>query len=404
MFPQKFSLPDQRHKLHTSDLLHCEKHKIWGNRETICPSLAPFLSLFPSSFFFALTSTHICTYNLSYNEDSQSLSNCIREGVLMMDDKAAIVDDDQSKHGPFESERQKPAPSLLFPILPLHQPLLHEKPMADDDNGKRKQPLKVASAGSLILLQLFSRVLTLFMTQMQVRLTSAEVLGAASIHFELLLGLILTLSREGFRTSLSRSLVTESTRNVSLLPIPIGIAISIVVMSVYTTYLVPIEMVQHPHFTWATTTFSMGAVMELLAEPLYIDALVRLDTLTRVKAEGFAIAAKSAAILASLAYMQNPSTLLPFGIGQMAFGAAFLGVFWISHAGRKGVSQGLRFLWPSRSNGQPLFDRNALWLSFTMTRQNLVKHGLGEGDKLAVARLASLSDQGAYALASNYGE
>lgn len=242
------------------------------------------------------------------------------------------------------------------------------------------------------------------MTQMQVRLTSAEVLGAANIHFELLLGLILTLSREGFRTSLSRSVVSTSARNVALLPVPTGVAISVIVVTAYTTYLAPIDLSQHPQFTWATMTFLTGAVLELLAEPLYIDALVRLDTLTRVRAEGFAITAKSAAILASLAYIQDPSTLLPFGIGQMTFGGAFFAVFWISHAQRKGIKASLYYLWPSRSKGQPLFDRDALWLSFTMTRQNLIKHGLGEGDKLAVARLASLSDQGAYALASNYGE
>jgi oligosaccharide translocation protein RFT1 len=273
----------------------------------------------------------------------------------------------------------------------------------DDDNGKRK-PLKVASAGSLILLQLFSRLITLFMTQMQVRLTSAEVLGAANIHFELILGLILTLSREGFRTALSRSVVSKSTKNVALLPIPIGIVISGIVMSVYTTYLAPIELVRHPHFHWATMTFLVGAVLELLAEPLYIDALVRLDTFTRVKAEGIAITAKSAAILGTLVLMQDTTTLLPFGIGQMIFGGAFLAVFWTSYANRSGLYESLRYLWPSRGNEKTLLNREALWLSFTMTRQNLVKHGLGEGDKFAVVRLASLSDQGAYALASNYGE
>jgi oligosaccharide translocation protein RFT1 len=38
-----------------------------------------------------------------------------------------------------------------------------------------------------------------------------------------------------------------------------------------------------------------------------------------------------------------------------------------------------------------------------MTCQSLVKHLLTEGDKLVVARLSPLQDQGGYAIAANYG-
>lgn len=264
--------------------------------------------------------------------------------------------------------------------------------------------LKVASASGLILLQLFTRILTLFMTQMQVRLTSAQVLGAANIHFELLLGLILTLSREGFRTALSRTgSLSNTTKNVALLPIPIGIAISTIVISIYLNYLAPSELTIHPHFTWATRMILAGAILELFAEPLYIAALIQLDTMTRVKAEGSAIAAKSATILILLAYMRDSTTLLPFGVGQVAYGITFLTIYWISNARQQGWKGSFLYLQPIRDSKNRLFQGNVLRLSLTMTRQNLVKHALGEGDKFAVARLASLSDQGAYALASNYG-
>ena len=39
-----------------------------------------------------------------------------------------------------------------------------------------------------------------------------------------------------------------------------------------------------------------------------------------------------------------------------------------------------------------------------MVKQSILKHLLTEGDKFAVAKLATLSDQGGYALASNYGK
>lgn len=268
-------------------------------------------------------------------------------------------------------------------------------------------PLRVASAGSLILLQLFSRFLTLFMTQTMVRLTSAEVLGVANIHFELLLGLILALSREGFRTALSRSSASPATRNVALLPVPLGMCIATVVMQVYTTYLAPAQLLQHAHFAWATRALLAGALLELLAEPLYIAALLRVDVTTRVVAEGMAVAVKGASTLAALWHLRSTSSLLPFGLGQLGYGATFLAVFWVAHMRAIGVRQASTFLVPARTasprNRSAMFDVQSLALSATMTGQNVVKHVLGEGDKFAVARLASLREQGSYALASNYG-
>ena len=49
------------------------------------------------------------------------------------------------------------------------------------------------------------------------------------------------------------------------------------------------------------------------------------------------------------------------------------------------------------------FSRPALTLSANLYVQSAVKHVLTQGDSLLMATLASLQDQGAYALASNYG-
>ena len=39
-----------------------------------------------------------------------------------------------------------------------------------------------------------------------------------------------------------------------------------------------------------------------------------------------------------------------------------------------------------------------------MTMQSLVKHFLTEGDKFVVTQISPLTDQGGYAVASNYGK
>jgi hypothetical protein len=55
----------------------------------------------------------------------------------------------------------------------------------------------------------------------------------------------------------------------------------------------------------------------------------------------------------------------------------------------------------ARSNS---YDAAYLRLSVSMTTQSVFKHLLTEGDKFLVSRISPLEDQGAYALASNYGE
>ena len=63
----------------------------------------------------------------------------------------------------------------------------------------------LASGSSLVLLQVFSRVVTFVLNQALVRLVSPQVFGTTSIQFELLLSTILFLSREGVRNALLRA-------------------------------------------------------------------------------------------------------------------------------------------------------------------------------------------------------
>ena len=63
----------------------------------------------------------------------------------------------------------------------------------------------LASGSSLVLLQLFSRVVTFVLNQALVRIVSPQVFGTTSIQFELLLSTILFLSREGVRNALLRA-------------------------------------------------------------------------------------------------------------------------------------------------------------------------------------------------------
>lgn len=277
----------------------------------------------------------------------------------------------------------------------------------------------VVGAGLFMLLQGSVRLTTLALAQVQVRMVAAEAFGVAHIHLELLLGTILTLSRDGVRNALSRYSLSadeknskdrSSISNVALLPIAVGAFIAIAATTFYTNYLAPASLTAHPHFHMASSLFMCGALLEILAEPLYIDAMRHLHVGRRISAEGFGVLSKGVVTLSTMLWIQHAnnheeasSSILPFGVGQLAYGIGFLLVFLICSLYLQGTNKTVRMYIPRCAPNQPWFDPTLLKLTISMTRQNFVKHILGEGDKFAVSRFASLSEQGAYALSSNYG-
>ncbi|KAG8908982.1 Oligosaccharide translocation protein rft1, partial [Tulasnella sp. 403] len=278
----------------------------------------------------------------------------------------------------------------------------------------------LATASSLVLLQLLSRLVTFALNQSLVRLASPAVFGTASIQFELLLSTILFLSREGVRNALMRTplggngptassqgndtpkSIPRHVANISFLPTLLGIPIAFVSTSLYLLNASKTTRAQ-PYFTTSVLVYALSAILELLSEPLYIRAQTELKFRIRVKAEGTAVIAKAAVTVAVMLVGGEETALLAFAIGQAAYGVVVLASFWKAYPGYLQV-------WPSvvderlRENVRwHYFDADLLQLSFAMTSQSLLKHLLTEGDKLVVSKVSSLEDQGGYAVASNYG-
>ncbi|KAK7690223.1 hypothetical protein QCA50_006876 [Cerrena zonata] len=162
----------------------------------------------------------------------------------------------------------------------------------------------LASASSLVLLQLFSRVFTFILNQALVRLVSPQVFGTAAIQFELLLSTILFLSREGVRNALLRSTASQGTKekkdtsrdvlvaNISLLPVLLGIPIALASTTLYLNASSSSTSSQ-PHFQLSVIIYAIAALFELLSEPLYIKAQNELRFDIRVRAEGTAVTLKT---------------------------------------------------------------------------------------------------------------
>src|SRR5579871_5739926 len=76
----------------------------------------------------------------------------------------------------------------------------------DEDVNVQTSVLSTSARGAsyLILLQLFTRVLTFTFNQLVLRHTTPAIFGFATIQLELLSNTILFVSREGFRIALQR--------------------------------------------------------------------------------------------------------------------------------------------------------------------------------------------------------
>ncbi len=198
----------------------------------------------------------------------------------------------------------------------------------------------LASGSSLVLLQLFSRVVTFVLNQALVRLVSPQVFGTTSIQFELLLSTILFLSREGVRNALLRASSSPTQgedrdanspliTNISLLPILLGIptalgsALLYLATSSFTTS-------SQPHFRTSVVLYVVAAFFELLSEPMYIRTQNELRFHVRVRAEGTAVMLKTITTFLVLVGAPEEWSLVAFALGQTAYGLTMLLSFIIA--------------------------------------------------------------------------
>jgi oligosaccharide translocation protein RFT1 len=280
----------------------------------------------------------------------------------------------------------------------------------------------------LLSLQILTRIFTFGLNQLLIRFSSPALYGAAHIRCELVLGIVLFLSREGIRAATLRQedqsgekadgkkdtskqkIGQESSNagsNLPLLPIPLGILLAVLALPLFTSSSAE-SSDSHPYQNTVIHLYLFSALLELLSEPLYLHALSARggrNLALRVRAEGSAAIVKGIVTLAGVVFLGQEAGLLAFGLGQAASGAAILLTFAGSYCLRFGLGSTLHLYMPvwhtaplPKDEGRTSTDRLAVLLFL----QSILKHLLTEADKIAVSRLASLEDQGGYALGTNY--
>jgi len=296
----------------------------------------------------------------------------------------------------------------------------------------------------LVLLQISSRLLTFAVNQVLLRFLSPELLGI-SVQFELYMITILYFSRESLRTAVQRygissdpnptsnrvndkekthepkgviegtpAAQSQTVVNLAYIPIPLGVLFAAIIAPYYVKAFVSSDTVSQPYFYESVLLYTVATLLELFSESGF--ALAQQMLLYKLRAGAESAAAFTRCILTCgltiygvRAGLGGDSGLgpLPFAVGQLGYAivltSTYIGQCW-SIARRKGFSLGLRKI-ASRKNSYHMsyFYKPLSGLAFSMWMQAAIKHVLTQGDSLLIAWLATTHDQGAYALASNYG-
>jgi oligosaccharide translocation protein RFT1 len=278
----------------------------------------------------------------------------------------------------------------------------------------------------LILIQVFSRALTFIGNQVLLRFLSPELLGVA-VQLELFSVFVLYFSRESLRVALQRqpsqvheeaknegqakktkSSQSQSTVNLSYLVVFLGSCLSLAFGYVWYKQ-ANVVVLASPYFGTSLLLYGIATVVELLSEPSFVIVQQNLLYKARAQAETRAAIIKcfAACLTAFLTRRLDwePSAL-PFAIGQCGYAVSLLffylkSVYPISTD--EGFSMLLRSVGNTSSHLFSYFSKPLLSLAGTLYAQSIFKQLLTQGDALILSFLASLSDQGAFAFASNYG-
>lgn len=259
----------------------------------------------------------------------------------------------------------------------------------------------------LILLQVASRALTFAVNQVLLRFLSPELLGV-SAQLELFSISVLYFARESLRVALQRQAHgTQAVINLSYLAVLTGVPLTYVLAHLWLRSDTP----SVPYFAQALGLYCVATVIELFTEPSFSAVQQRLLYKVRASAESTATLLRclgtcGSAILASR--IGTDIGVLPFAIGQLAYALGLLVVYLYNMwpiARNEHFALLPRQLAPAKDTSVIFryFSTPLLRLTGSLTLQSALKYVLTQGDSLLITKYTSLADQGAYALASNYG-
>lgn len=284
----------------------------------------------------------------------------------------------------------------------------------------------MSAASYLILIQVVSRGLTFAGNQILLRYIYPEAFGIAT-QLELYSVSVLYLSRESLRVALQRrplrgqvsekrgkdetssQIQAQASVNVSYIPVALGFLLSSALGVSFWKYGSQ-EVVESPGFTFCLQLYGLATFIELLGEPGFTVVQQSLDFRSRavIETAGSIVKCFTACFVALLSQW-NPQriAILPFAAGQLTYACTLCLGYTFLGRGKAKVTKSSLTMRPIYSHGEIYlyrrFSQELLSLSTSLYIQSAVKQVLTQGDALILAAFSSLEEQGAFALASNYG-
>ena len=292
----------------------------------------------------------------------------------------------------------------------------------------------------LVLLRIGSRLATFALNQVLLRFLAPEILGI-STQLDLFATSILSFACESLRVALQRQRHDDSreaagayskinangqskrspatemgsfgrraqeTVNLSYIAIAIGVPLAYALATIYLNSADP-AVLNAPYFNEALHLYIIATILELLNEPSFAIAQQQMLYSTRASAEASATFVKCILTCSLAIWASRNNTqlgVLPFAIGQTAYALVLNGNYLskvITLAFDNDFSIALKSLPSSPQLYFSRFSKPLVYLAGNLYGQSVLKQLLTNGDSYLIASFTSLSAQGSYALAANYG-
>jgi len=280
----------------------------------------------------------------------------------------------------------------------------------------------ISGAFYLIALQIISRLFTFVLNILMVTSVDTNVLGVYSVQYQLLSSTILFLSRESIRRSCSRIDISSSKKNfqsvvnTSWIIIPLGIILSIGFENFFLINTEnEIKGIENYHS--GLRLFTLGALIELASEPLYILYQNLLLFKIRTFVEGFALFIKTITTYYFVVIFNDG--LKGFGYSQLLYSISiflgYLGYFIyrvLNHNNnntddndKKVKDEQFQFNSFKQILPKPTqsIDSHLLKLTGLYTWQTIQKLLLTEGEKYILYFSETLVSQAIFSVVSNLG-
>ncbi|XP_070558753.1 man(5)GlcNAc(2)-PP-dolichol translocation protein RFT1-like isoform X2 [Ptychodera flava] len=280
--------------------------------------------------------------------------------------------------------------------------------------GNKRLASAARSATYNMILQVVFRMLTFVLNAFVLRYISKEMLGVVNVRLTLLYSTTLFVAREAFRRAcLSKTADRKWRQVINLLwcTVLLGIVCGLALAYFWLRLLERPDPERVPNYSVGVIVFTLSAVLELLAEPLYVIGQALLFIKLKVVIEGVAILCRC--ILTVLLVIAFPHWgIVAFCWSQLAFTLIYVGLYYAYFIKYLYTSEDesfplktVRDFFPRTNPGQKWTNLTLLKLTWSFFKQGFFKQILTEGEKYVMTffNVASFADQGLYDIITNLG-